>query len=253
MGSSFLTRGGESICLIRQEHQSSYFVYELKKTEKYGFQFYGTFHKFEIDLSKDLPFSEQLYGFLGSAADLSGRASTRGVGKERKLLISSSGEKMITLDNPVYSFAGEFNESKLSKFLVGFSREKKDVPYASISTSSSAMSDAGDDFYLNTLFFMTGGYGILTEISAVAGRDVDDCCSPEFYYEANKVRLEKNPLRIIQEKDVISEADIVAWRVFTNPKTTKSVSVRFDKNPKKLNSLLDELFLKFRPVSKGKF
>ncbi|MCD6239243.1 MAG: hypothetical protein J7K51_07995 [Thermotogae bacterium] len=57
----------------------------------------------------------------------------------------------------------------MNRFLESYSREKRDIVYASISTSAFAVGDSGDDLYLNTLFFMTGGYGILTEISAVAG------------------------------------------------------------------------------------
>lgn len=47
---------------------------------------------------------------------------------------------------------------------------------------------------------MTGGYGILTEIFAVAGRDIEDCCSPKFYYKAYKVKLGTNPLRLFQKR-----------------------------------------------------
>ncbi len=56
---------------------------------------------------------------------------------------------------------------------------------------------------------MTGGYGILTEISAVTGRDIEYCCSPEFYYKVYKVKLETHSLRLFQEKDVVPGANLV--------------------------------------------
>jgi len=169
MNSSLLTKEGESVCVVRPRHRSSYLVYKLKRTEEYGFQFYGVRHRFKIGLNKDLPFAEQPYGLLGSLVDLSGRQLMFGL--ERKPIISHPGKRIITLDSPIYPFIGEFNKCKLNEFLEGYSLEKRDIAYASISTSAFAVGDSGDDFYLKTLFFMTGGYGILTEIYAVAGRD----------------------------------------------------------------------------------
>ncbi len=58
MSSSLPTKEGESVCVVRQRHRSSYLVYKLERIEEYGFQFYGVRHRFEIGLNKDLPFSE---------------------------------------------------------------------------------------------------------------------------------------------------------------------------------------------------
>jgi len=246
MSSSLLTRDGESVCVTRQKHNSSYLIYKLEKIEEYGFKFYGIFHKFEIGLNKDLCFSEQPYGPIGSAADFSGRAITTGLGKERKPIISNPGEKIITLDKPIYSFVSECDKHKLNKSLEGYFQEKRDIPYASISISAFAVGDSGDDFYLNTLFFMNGGYGILAEISALAGRDAGDCCSPEFYYEAHKAKLETNPLKLFQERDIFPGATLAELCVCSNPEITPPSSMRFSEDIEKLDILLDELFINFR-------
>ena len=248
MSSSLLTKEGESVCIVRQRHRSSYLVYKLERIEEYSFQFYGVRHRFKIGLNKDLPFSEQPYGLLGSFVDLSGRAISVRVGKERKPVIYHPGKRIITLDNPIYSFIGEFNKRELNRFLEGYSREKRDIAYASISTYAFAVGDFGDDLYLKTLFFMTGGYGILAEISAVAGRGIEDCCSPEFYYKAYKVKLETNPLRLFQEKDVAPGANLVERGVSSNPGVIKPVSVRSSEDPEGLDILLNELFITFRPA-----
>ena len=248
MSSSLLTKKRKSVCVIRQRGRYSFLVYKLERMEEYSFQFYGVRHGFKIGLNKDLPFSEQPYGLLGSAVDLSSRAMSVGVGKEKKPVISHSGRKIITLDNPIYSFIGEFNKRESNRFLEGYSREKRDIAYASISTSAFAIGNSGDDLYLKTLFFMTGGYGILTEISAVAGRDIEDCCSPEFYYKAYKVKLETNPLRLFQEKDIASGAKLVERGVSSNPGITKPVSMRFNEDSESLDILLNELFMTFKPL-----
>ena len=61
-------------------------------------------------------------------------------------------KRIITLDNPIYSFIGEFNKRELNRFLESYSREKRDIVYASISTSAFAVGDSGDDLYLNIFF-----------------------------------------------------------------------------------------------------
>ena len=37
---------------------------------------------------------------------------------------------------------------------------------------------------------MSLGYGILAETTALAGRDIEDCCSPEFHYAVEKVNID---------------------------------------------------------------
>lgn len=256
MSSVILTKGDESICVVKltknPEYNSFYLIYKLEGTEEYGFQFYGVARRFELPLSKTLPLSNHPYGLLGSRADLSGRML--GAIAQRMPLVSGSGKEVITFERPIYSLIGEYPETQVSKVLdkfitLGFvvsSLEQRDFPYACLSTSSTGVGDAGDDLYLNTLFFMTKGYGILTKISAVAGRGFEDCCSPEFHYEAHKVKLdEANPLKRIHARDMVPEAVPANWTVSVSPEITDTVEVKSNDNSNKiceLDKLIDELF-----------
>lgn len=229
MSSSFLTKGNKSVCVVKQKNKSC-LVYRLEKREEYGFNFYGIFHRFELDTNKSL--LNYPYGYQNTCIDLSGRGI-----KHIK--------KATTLKKPVYSLIGRYNYSGLQKILERYSPEKKDLPYATISTSTLATSNIGDDFYLNTLFLMTTKYGILTKISAIAGRDQEDCCSPEYYYEVYKVQLKTNPLKQIKEKDIIPEATAVECKVFSSPEVITPVKVKFNRS-KSLDKLMDNLFLILR-------
>jgi len=247
MSSSLLIKKGKSVCVIKQKPPKQNLVYNLEGMEKYGFKFYSRFHKFEFSLNKDKDLLDCPYNLLNSCVDLSGRVIGTPAGMERKKIISGSGKNIIILKSPIYSLSKELNEQELKIFLNDYSKEKKDFPYASISTSAYAIGDAGDDFYLNTLFFMTKGYGLLTKISAVAGRDIEDCCSPEFYYETYKVKLKNNPLKQIQEKDIIKEANLVELKLSSNPKIINPIEIKPNNNSQKLDKIIDELFITLRP------
>lgn len=208
--------------------------------QDYSFNFYVPY-TFELALNQDLPLSEQPFGPLGSCADITGRMI--GPQKER-VLVSRSGNNIITLEQPVYSLIGEYSEIDLANILEGYSLEDRDLPYASLSVSSIGGGDGNVDFYINTLFFMAGGYGILTETSAVAGRSIEDCCSPEFHYRAYKVKLDENPLRRQQSKDMAPDAVPSCWTLSANPEIIKAADVKSDA-PEKINEfdrMIDELF-----------
>jgi len=51
------------------------------------------------------------------------------------------------------------------------------------------------------------------------------------------VKLEANPLRLFQEKDVVPGANLVERGVSSNPGVTKPVSVRFSEDPEGLDIL----------------
>ena len=236
------TREGDRILVVRQGHHPSLQVYKLIGREEHGFRFYGAFHRFELALDKDMSLSAQPYGHLGSCSDLSGRAMTA-IGKDRRPVLSTTAVRMTTLERPLYSFIGEYHRDSLDEILEWYRPREEDLPYASISTSALAAGDSGDDVYLNTLFLMTDGYGLLTKISAVAGRDIEDCCSPEFHFETHKVRLDTNPLRRIRENDVVPGAVLVGLGVVSNPGIIPPFELESGDDPHEVDRLLDELFL----------
>ena len=248
MPSIFLSGKDKNLCLVK--HNSSFSAYKLEGTEESGFKFYGRFQRFEIGLTLDEPLSEQPYGFLGSLADLTGRAIS-GFSQGKKSVISSSGTKKLTLESPIYSLIGNYDEKDFLKLIEKYSTEQQDIPYACISTSALAVGDAGDDLYLNKLFFMTRGYGILAEMSAVAGRDIEDCISPEYHYRAHKLRLDKaNPLKRIRANDIVSGADPICWTVSASPEIINPVEITKTNDSKKietLDALIDELYITLVP------
>lgn len=253
MSSILLNRGNEFFCAVKPAHSSYYFLYKLERFEEHGFQFYGINHKFEFTLKLDMPISEQPYGFLGSGIDLSGRKTN--INLQRNTSKNNIPErKIITLDTPIYSLIGKKDDNQLAEIIEKYNLEKsteKDFPYANISISCSGVSGAGDDLYLNTLFFMTKGYGILTEISAIAGRDIEDCCSPEFYYKAYKVKLnlnDSNPLKRVKAENMFYDSLPADWTISTNPEIIKPAKVKFDDHSEKikdLDKLTDELLRTF--------
>ncbi len=241
MVSVLLSNRNEKICVVRLQDNLRHLVYRLEGMQDYSFNFYVP-HTFELALNQNLPLSEQPYGLLGSCADITGRMI--GPQKER-VLVSRSGNRIITLEQPVYSLIGEYDESELQRVLKGFSLEESDLPYASLSVSSIGGGEGNVDFYINTLFFMAGGYGILTETSAVAGRSIEDCCSPEFYYKTYKVRLDENPLTRHQSKDMVPDAVPSCWTLSANPEIIKPAEVKSGDAPEKINEFdrqIDELF-----------
>lgn len=238
MASTLLKRGNENFLAVEQK-KSPNLIYKLKGFEKYSFNFYEK-HLFPLNIKINNSLSSQPFGILGSTSDFSGRRTT----PSKNSLISSTGLTK-NLDQPIYSLVEKVNEKDLKIFLDDSLPEKRDLVYASISTSCFAMGGAGDDLYLNTLFFMNKGYGLLTEISAIAGRDIEDCCSPEFHYKTTKVKLNKNPLKRIKERDIIGGTQIAEWNVSTNPKIINTIEAKFNEpnKAKKLDSLIENLFL----------
>ena len=246
MGSFFLTKGKDSFCIIKDKN--FYFLYKLERTKEYSFNFY-TKKRFEISLNQDIPLSEQPYGILGSSLDFSGRRL--GYLTKMEPLISHSGNKIISLEYPIYSLIGKYEKSDLMRNLDDFSLEQKDFPYALISTQTIGISDYGDDLYLKTLFFMTKGYGLLTKLSAIAGRDSDDCCSPEFHSYIYKVKLDNiNPLKNTKRDDMVSGAVPSESTVSVSPEINTPFKVNNENDPQKfknLDTLIDELFITLSP------
>lgn len=240
------TKDDQIVCVVRKKHPSLFLLYKLERMAEYSAHFYGNKHKFEIGLKQDLSLAKQPYGFLGSSIDLSGRRMSVAAQKG-KPLVSYSGEKTLFLECPIYSLIGEYGKSELMKALDEYSAEQRDIPYASLSVSSIGMGDAGEDFYINTLFFITTGYGLLAKTSIIAGRDIEDCCSPEIYNELYKVRLNRvNPLKRIQEKDMIAGAVLANWTVSTSPEVTTPVEIRFNDSAERIRAfdrLLNELYI----------
>jgi len=84
---------------------------------------------------------------------------------------------------------------------------------------------------------MTKGYGILTETSIIAGRDIEDCCSPEIHYRAYKVSLDKNPIKRISQEELVFGAKLSDWTVETNPGIIKTIT----KSPKDIKEEINKL------------
>lgn len=210
-------KGEESLLVLKGEGDGVSQIFHLEGAEECGFQFYGRFRRFEAGLTQDAQLSEQPYGKIGASCDLTGRAAGALAGGEQRL-IATQGKKILTLEQPVYSKVGEYSDSELNDVLEGYVPEQRDVPYASITISAYGGGWAGDDLYQNTLFFMTGGYGIIAETSAVAGRDIEDCCSPEFHYAAHKVDLDDlEAITQLMELEPVSGAVLAQLRVSVTP------------------------------------
>ena len=222
----FLTDGSQRLLAARPRNAGNHLVYDLERLDDYVYKFYGP-HRFEVGLKKDLPLSEQSFGLIGSSVDLSGRMSNPLA--EDMRVVSTQGVKTITLHYPIYSLRGEYPTDDLQKLLPGYSPEQGAVPYAAISTSALAYGEAGEDLYHNTLFYTAGGYGILAEICAAAGRADEDCCSHEYIYRIHKLRLDKPcPLKLIQANEVVPEASIADWTVTSTPEIIPPTTVRHD-------------------------
>lgn len=231
-----LERNGDRICVIKHNDGVQSSIFRLKGTKEHGFTFYGTERKFLMFLDKDLPLSKQPFGRLGSCADLSGRRC--GGNTNYPLLVAGSGQRGGCIEYPRYSLMETCRNDKLLERLSNYHLQQRDFPCACVSVSSLAVGGAGDDLYVNTLFFMSGGYGILTEITAITGRDIEDCCSPEYNYISYKVRLGKlNPLQVIQEADVCPGVSLVDWTISTSPEISTAITTRsFEEVKKFLNS-----------------
>ena len=247
MPAELLTNGEENVFLVKKADH--FLLYKLEGRESYFFDFYGS-NPFEMVLDEPGPILEQPYGRLGASRDLTGRlCSSPLTGGGR--IVQRSGKIVEPIKCPIYSFLGEYNPEELSEFLEGFCLEMKDVPYASITTSSTAVSEPGDDLYVRTLFFMTGGYGLLTEIAAVAGRSLEDCCSPEYQFVSYKIKLdEPNPLQIVDESDMCPGAAISYWTLSANPKIVQERQVMWNcpEGRCELEKGIDELYSIFSPV-----
>lgn len=158
-------KGEESLLVLKDRKSGASQVFHLDEIELYGTVFYGRFRRFEAGLTQDAQLSEQPYGKIGASCDLTGRAAGALAGGEQRL-IATQGKKILTLEQPVYSRIGEYSDSELAEILEGYAPEQRDVPYAVLTISAYGTGWAGDDLYQNTLFLMTGGYGILAETSA---------------------------------------------------------------------------------------
>lgn len=218
-------KGEESLLVVTEEETGVSQVFHLDRAEEYGVRFYGRFHRFEAGLAQDAPLSEQPYGRIGASCDLTGRVVGALVGGEQRL-IATQGKKILTLEQPVYSRIGEYSDSELAEVLEGYAPEQRDVPYATLTVSASGAGWAGDDLYVKTLFFMTGGYGILAKTSVVAGRDADDCCSPEFHYAAHKVDLDDFD-SVIQALEIrpASGAALSRLTISASPETVQEFTI----------------------------
>ncbi len=249
MPARLLTNGRDNVCLVEQGSTPSFFLYKLEGRKPYGFNFYGH-HVFQMALDSSLPILDQEFGSLGSSVDLTGRMSSITFSTGERRIVCHSGTKVEHINVPKYTLMGEFGYADLSDVLKGFKPVIEDIPYASITLSSTAFADSGDDLYTKTLFFMTGGYGLLTDISIVAGRDLDDCCSPEYYFKSSKEKIDgANPLKIWGEKDVFVGAVIFDWTLSATPKIFPEINLvgnSFDELSG-LEEKMNELFFAFLP------
>lgn len=218
--------GEETILLLKDKESGATQVFHLDETELYGIKFYGRFIRFEAGLNEDVPLSEQPYGEIGASSDLTGRML--GPCSEERL-ISTKGDRVLTLEQPACSMIGEYPESELAEVLEGYAPEQRDLPYATLTVSGYGTGWAGDDLYQNTLFLMTGGYGILAETSVFAGRDADDCCSPEYHYAVHKVDLE-DITSVIQALELasVSGAELGQLTVSVSPETVQQFTIEPD-------------------------
>ncbi len=252
MPAALMTNGKDSFCVIKIDEAPLSFLFKLEGKEQYSFDFYRA-NLFEMVLDDPKPILEQPYGKLGSSVDLTGRFSSTIFSKGGRI-IKRSGNNTGYINCPVYSLVGMYEYDELSSVLDGFLPETRDVPYASITTSSNAFGETGDDLYIRTLFFMTGGYGLLTEISAVAGRSIEDCCSPEYYFNSYKERLDgSNPLKRIGARDIVIGADIADWTLSVNPRIVDEFRVTEESSSsmRDLERLVDELFENLKNLEKN--
>ncbi len=234
----------ESLLVLKDEATRASQVFHLDETVQHGVRFYCQFHEFQAGLKEDLSLSEQPYGKIGASCDLTGRIIGPNLGQR---LISTQGDKILTLEQPIYSEKGDFSDSELKEILEGYVVEQHDIPYAALIVSASGISDFGDDLYQNALFFMTGGYGILAETSVIAGRDVDDCCSPEYHYVAHKVDLDDvdSVIKALEPKPETS-ATLTQLRVSASPEILPNFTMESDdwsSETGKLEELLRSLLL----------
>lgn len=232
-------KGEESLLVMRAGGDGASQLFHLDRTQEYGVRFYGRFHRFEAGLTQDAPLSEQPLGRIGASNDLTGRlvgALVAGVQR----LIATQGKKILTLEQPSYSRIGEYSDSELAEVLEGYAPEQRDVPYAALTVSACAAGWAGVDLYVKTLFFMTGGYGILAKASVVAGRDAEDCCSPEFHYTAHKVDLDDfEAIKQLMELKPVSGAVLSRQAISVAPGIVPEFTIEPDDWPSEAGRLVE--------------
>jgi len=141
MPSFFLSNQKEEICVVEKDF--SYEVYKVERMDKYGVSFYGRFNEFKLFSGSNKPISEQPYGLIGSCSDMTGRCTGSLPGGKRVLV--SPGENSLIIEQPKYCLIGKHDKPELNNILQGYHLETKDLPYASISTSASAVAESGDD------------------------------------------------------------------------------------------------------------
>lgn len=223
---ALLTNGEDGILVLKDKGGGAAQVFRLDGMEQHGISFYGTFRRFEAGLDEDTPLSEQPYGRIGASCDLTGRMMGPGLGER---LITTQGNEILTLEQPAYSVVGEYPESELAGVLEGYAPEQRDVPYATLTVSAHGTGWAGSDLYENTLFLMTGGYGIVAETSVIAGRAIEDCCSPEFHYAAHKVDLD-DTASVIQALEItpVSGATLGPLTISVSPAVVSEFTLERD-------------------------
>lgn len=225
---SLLTDGSKRLLITHLAGQDQHTLYRLQKLEDVHLKFYAQTHVFTAASTNDRPLADRDYGVIGSSIDLTGRMMTRCLSNGGRR-IHSEGSVPFTLQYPVYECMGTQSSAELKSACAGFSKEQADFPYAAISLYSLAVGEAGDDGYLNTLLYMSGGYGVLAEINAIAGRAKSDCVSPEFHYKASKVRLDGlPPIQRLSQADIVSGAAIADWSLTATPEVTMPINARFN-------------------------
>lgn len=237
---SILTDGSTRLLIAHLASQDKHSIYHLRKLEDVHLEFYAQKHVFTAASTDDRPLADREYGVIGSSIDLTGRMMTRCLPNGGRR-IHSEGSVPFTLQYPIYECMGTHSSAELKRACADFSNDQADFPYAAISLNSMAVGEAGDDGYLNTLSYMSGGYGVLAEISAIAGRDDSDCVSPEFHYKASKVRIdEQPPIQRLSQAEIISDAAIADWKLTATPEVTPILTARFN-SPQADQDRIDDL------------
>jgi hypothetical protein len=235
-------KNGEAYSLFRGS--SPFYFFNKIEFEDYGKKIYGiNEHDFKFILNDTIDLKYQNFGLIGNFSDMTGRKITPS--------FKSSQNEGLKLKMPKHNLIEKLNKKELDDFLKDYKikdqKKIEDFPYAMISSTTCAQANEGEDFYINTLFFMSGGYGILARSSIFAGRSIEDCCSPELYHNLYKIKLDENPVKKINQNEIFNDSGVAYHKLEIEPKIIPDLEIK-DDDKNIIDSNIEEYFNKFKKI-----
>jgi hypothetical protein len=160
-------------------------VPERLPSGEYGFSFYGVQHRFAVNLRLKGSWEVQPYGLIGSGCDLTGRMNCR----------SSHSNLRTTATGPI------------------------GLPLAWPHLMVAACGDCeeGEDVEVRLFLLVSKRFGLLAKSTLFAGRDREDCCSPELYHQLYKIPLAAAcPLVLPVAADFLNGCWLTEWSFDTD-------------------------------------